>query len=123
MNDVSGNSKYDAATANWGSTWRMPKDAEMTELRTNCTWTWTTRKGVNGYEVTGTNGNSIFLPAAGCRYDSSRIYAGSYGFYWSSTPSSLHSYNAYYLYFGSGYVYRYYDYNRYNGQSVRPVTK
>jgi hypothetical protein len=55
----------DAACANWGGSWRMPTRAEQDELRNNCTWTWTTQNGVNGYKVTGTNGNSIFLPAAG----------------------------------------------------------
>ncbi len=55
----------DAARANWGGAWRMPTDEEWTELRENCTWTWTNLNGKNGYEVKGANGNSIFLPAAG----------------------------------------------------------
>ena len=53
----------DAAHVNWGGSWRMPTDAEWTELRTKCTWTWTSE--VNGMLVTGPNGKSIFLPAAG----------------------------------------------------------
>ncbi len=110
----------DAARANWGGSWRMPTDAELTELRENCTWTWTTQNGVNGYKVTGTNGNSIFLPAAGCRYDSSLYYAGSYGDYWASSLSTDYPSNAYYLLFSSGYV-GWSDYGRYYGQSVRPV--
>lgn len=58
----------DAATANWGDVWRMPTDAEWTELREQCTWTWTAQNGMNGYQVASkTNGNSIFLPAAGFR--------------------------------------------------------
>ena len=58
----------DAATVNWGGSWRMPTDTEWTELRENCTWTWTTQNseygyGVHGYRVTSKkNGNSIFLP-------------------------------------------------------------
>ena len=65
MSDFSGSAYSDAATANWGSTWRMPTSSEIDELISDCTWTWTTLNDVNGYEVTGTNGNSIFLPAAG----------------------------------------------------------
>lgn len=110
----------DAACVNWGGTWRMPTDAELTELRTQCTWTWTTQNGVKGYKVTSkTNSNSIFLPAAGCRYDSSLSNAGSYGSYWSSSLSKG-PYDAWYVYFFSGGVYRDYDV-RYYGLSVRPV--
>ena len=83
----------DAARANWGGAWRMPTDAEMTELREQCTWTWTTLNSVNGYKVTGTNGNSIFLPAAGHRVNSYLFQAGSTGSYWSS---SLYTYPSYY---------------------------
>ena len=72
----------DAARANWGGSWRMPTDAELTELREQCTWTWTTQNGVNGYKVTSkSNGNSIFLLAAGFRHNSGLYSAGSYGYY------------------------------------------
>jgi len=74
----------DAATANWGSGWRMPTDNELGELKRNCTVTNTTLNGVSGHLFTGPNGNSIFLPAAGCRYGSELRNAGSYGYYWSS---------------------------------------
>ena len=87
----------DAARANWGGAWRMPTDAEMTELREQCTWTWTTLNGVNGYKVTGTNGNSIFLPAAGYRYDSSLYPAGIEGFYWSSSLDTGYPFPGYAL--------------------------
>ena len=85
MSDIAGNAQYDAATANWGGDWRMPTKAEQEELLNNCTWTWTTQNGVNGYNVKGPNGNSIFLPAAGSR-KSSLYGAGSGGGYWGSTP-------------------------------------
>ena len=76
----------DAARANWGGSWRMPTDAELTELLEQCTWTWTSQNGVNGYKVTSkSNGNSIFLPAAGDRNGSSIYYLGIYGYYWSSS--------------------------------------
>ena len=120
--DSEGNltAQYDVATANWGGDWRMPTYAEQEELRNNCTWTWTTQNGVNGYNVEGPNGNSIFLPAAGYRNVLSLYYAGSYGVCWSSTPNGSDSDRAYYLYFRSsdqGVD----NYLRYFGQSVRPV--
>ena len=77
----------DAATANWGENWRMPIYDEMEELRTECTWTWTTLNGVKGYSVQGPTGKSIFLPAAGYRYDSNLDSAGSYGYYWTASLS------------------------------------
>ncbi|MBO4986172.1 MAG: hypothetical protein J6C57_04185 [Paludibacteraceae bacterium] len=111
----------DAARANWGGSWRMPTDAELTELRNNCTWTWTSQNGVNGYKVTSkSNGNSIFLPAAGYRGGSSLVYAGSYGSYWSSSLSTDSPNDAWNVYFDSGNVGRGSDY-RGGGQSVRPV--
>ena len=114
MDDISG-TEYDAATINWGGDWRMPTDAEMQELIDHCTWTWTTQKGVYGYKVTSkTNGNSIFLPAAGYRNGIALYNAGSYGYYRSSSPSAS------YLYFyGSSHVVR--SSNRCYGYSIRPV--
>ena len=84
MGDISGNVNYDAATANWGGSWRMPTIEEMVELW-NCTWIWTTQNGVSGVRITGQNGNSIFLPAAGYCYESLSCRIGE-GCYWSSTP-------------------------------------
>ena len=121
MSDFSGNAEYDAATANWGSPWRMPTDSEITELRTSCTWTWTTLNDVNGCEVTGTNSNSIFLPVAGCRTGSSLGTAGITGYYWSSTSDTWSTVGAYRLNFNSSSVSRGIDI-RYRGQSVRPVS-
>ena len=110
----------DAAYVNLGGSWRMPTDAEWTELRENCTWTWTTQNGVSGRLVTASNGNSIFLPAAGYRVNTSLYFAVSYGGYWSSALYTGHPYYARRVYFSSDNVSRDY-YNRYNGQSVRPV--
>ena len=75
----------DAATANWGNGWCMPTRAQWEELYQNTTNSWTTQNGVNGIRFTGPNGNSLFLPAAGYRSDSSLGSAGSYGDYWSSS--------------------------------------
>ena len=110
----------DAARANWGGTWRMPTDAEWTELRQNCTWTLTTQNGVNGRLVTASNGNSIFLPAAGYRTDTGLWNVGSLGFYWSSSLGTGDPYFALAVYCGSGHVSRS-NIDRYSGFSVRPV--
>ena len=73
----------DAAHVNWGGKWRMSTKEEMNELIANCTWTWRQNNGIGGYEVTGPNGNSIFLPAAGYKGPGGPSYpAGEYGLYW-----------------------------------------
>ena len=116
----------DAARANWGGTWRTPTYDELSELCEQCTWIWTSQNGVNGYKVTSkSNGNSIFLPAAGYRYDSSLIAAGSDAHYWSSSlcmddPNSPDEDLVYNMFFMLEVVYRYGEY-RYSGFSVRPV--
>ena len=113
----------DAANANWGGDWHIPSKEEMEELIDNCTWTWTAQNGVNGYKVTSkTNGNSIFLPAAGYRYDSSLNFAGYGGLYWSSSLNTSNSIYAYNLDFESSYVDWFY-YNRRCGLSVRAVLR
>lgn len=110
----------DAATANWGSGWRMPTMEEIEELCSNCSWTWTTQNGVNSQLLTGPNGNSIFLPAAGYRYGTSLNDAGSYGVYWSSSLGTGSPGYAFGLGFDSGgRVWS--NLGRYYGQSVRPV--
>ena len=112
----------DTARANWGGTWRMPTKREMKELVDKCTWQQTTKSGVNGCKVTGPNGKSIFLPAAGCCRGSSHDRVGKGGYYWSSAPYESHDLGAYGLYFYSG-DYNVAWYNRYPGHSVRPVSK
>ena len=114
----------DAARANWGGSWRMPTDAEFGELINNCTWTWTTQNGVNGYKVTskksGYTDKSIFLPAAGFRSNGSLRNAGSNGYYWSSSLDTYYSGLACVLYFDSSSHDRGYS-TRFCGRSVRPV--
>ena len=113
----------DAARANWGGAWRMPTDAEWTELRENCTWTWITKNGVNGYEVkSNINGNSIFLPAAGGRDDDDLDGVGDCGGYWSGSLGADYPYYAWIVLFYSDDVGRSDDDGRrYYGLSVRPV--
>lgn len=82
----------DAANNNWGGRWRMPNLEEIEELLQRCTWTWITQGGMNGCRVTGPNGKSIFLPAAGCSHDNPPGYVWSAGFsgtYWSSSLNSF----------------------------------
>ena len=111
----------DAATANWGGGWRMPTKAEFEELYNNTTMTWTTQNSVNGRLFTASNGNSLFLPAAGYRYYSSLYDAGSYGFYWSSSLSTDYPNSSWAFRFDSG-NYNMHDISRRcYGQSVRPV--
>ena len=113
----------DAARANWGGAWRMPTDAEWTELRENCTWTWITKNGVNGYEVkSNINGNSIFLLAAGYRDYDDLDGVGDGGSYWSSSLDAGYPYTAWSVYFFSDDVGRGSG-RRYYGRSVRPVFK
>lgn len=111
----------DAARSNWGGEWQMPTNEEWTELRNNCTWTWTTKNGVNGYEVKSKiNGNFIFLPAAGYHYLDDLHNAGYYGYYWSSSLRVGNPDDAWGVYFGSDDVSRRSD-GRCCGRSVRPV--
>ena len=114
----------DVARQKWGGSWRMPTKDEFTELINNCTWTWTTLNGVNGYRVTskkfGYTDRSIFLPAAGCRSGTSLDNAGSNGYYWSSSLVTGIPYNAWTLFFSSGRYSTSSNYRNY-GRSVRPV--
>ena len=112
----------DAAYAALGEKWRMPTDEEWTELREKCSWEWTSVNGISGRKVTGPNGQSIFLPAAGLRNGTSLSYAGSDGLYWSSSLNTSDSGGAWGVYFHSGGVGRGCD-GRYDGRSVRPVSE
>ena len=125
--DISGNPQYDAATANWGEGWRMPTKQELQELVVWCVWEWTSQGTHYGYKVTGPNGNSIFLPAAGYRYRSSLDRVGDIGQYWSSTPDESGAQGAYRLdFYRANYGYDgFIDVTisgRSKGFSVRPVT-
>lgn len=115
----------DVAHVKLGGKWRMPTDAEWTELRdtNNCDWAWTTINGVNGRLVTSKKtGNSIFLPAAGYRDNGNLGNAGFLGGYWSSSLRTDGPLGAWYVSFLSADVIRT-NYYRYYGRSVRPVSE
>ncbi len=121
MGSIAGNPQYDAATANWGGTWRMPTNDEIDELIDKCKLTWIKQNGVRGCKVTGPNGNSIFLPAAGGCEGTSLEDAGQYGGYWSATSDESGTSVAYISSFSyelSGTDYK----RRYCGLTIRPVT-
>ena len=124
MKDISGNSQYDVARVQWGGNWRMPTYDALNELRTYCKWTRITHNGVKGHKVVGPNGNSIFLPAAGYRSDSSLCSVGSYGRYWSSTPiESSDNYGAWIFRFYGGCKGVLMNVWRQDGLTVRPITE
>ncbi len=123
----------DAATANWGSAWRMPTDDEIKELVDGCKWLPVYNFNnchVNGMMgISKSNGFTIFLPAAGRRGNADLSNAGSYGYYWSSSLyGSSASSNARYLYLDYRVdtneinFYRS-NVNRRHGQSVRAVLR
>jgi hypothetical protein len=101
----------------------MPSQVQFGELiNDNYTiMSWTTQNGVYGRKITSrSNGNSIFLPAAGCRDD---YGVGTYGYYWSRSLYGEGSYGACNTDFASSHFYVTVYGSRYNGFSVRPVRK
>ena len=126
--DISGSDDYDAARHNLGGYWRMPTKAELEELNNNCDWQWKTINGQTGYKLTSRiNGNSIFLPAAGYRNNTSLNDANSYGFYYSSEPySATHQYAWGLQFYDNSWHYVTYSQRqsayRYLGFTLRPVT-
>lgn len=114
----------DAARVNWGGNWRMPTYAEFTELREQCTWTWTTQNGVNGYLVTsnkvGYTDRSIFFPATGHYSNTSLTGVGTRAHYWSSWLDASSPYNSYALRFLSNNLLTP-SYRKTFGHPIRPV--
>lgn len=81
-------------SSNWGTAWTTPSLEDIRELENNCTWTWGSMNGRNGYIVTGKNGNSIFLPASGVMMmgQSSAMKVGEWVYYWTSKQSGEMAY-------------------------------
>ena len=104
---------YDEAIAAFGN--KLPSYDQWMELVNECSWKWTRR----GYKVVGSNGKSIVLPASGYRDCDGRVGAvGSWGYYWSYTPTD--SDDTWGLCFNYDGVYVSY-FSRCDGQSVRLV--
>ena len=128
----------DVALTQLGDKWRLPTPDEWLELVDNCSWEWISQSGVLGYKVTGTNGNSIFLPAASHREGSLLAQRDSYyyGEEFTGDYLSSHTTHGWYDYppTASGYymgawIFRFDEYGgegfdygtRWFGYSVRPV--
>lgn len=115
----------DAATAKLGAEWQIPSTAQMRELIDSryTTQEWTAINGVYGLMITSdTNGNSIFLPAAGIRRGTELYYTDSYeseGYYWSRRCWCQIAYD---LEISSEHCYVTKD-SRDDGKSIRPVRK
>lgn len=76
----------DAATVLWDKDWRLPTKEEFQELIDKCKWEWTRSYSHWGYNVTGPNGNSIFLPAGGMmRRKTEYVNYESGLYYWTSS--------------------------------------
>ncbi|MBQ7527511.1 MAG: Ig domain-containing protein, partial [Bacteroidaceae bacterium] len=119
LSDISG-TQYDVAHMKWGGKWRIPTHDEQVELYENCTYSWTTIKGVwGGLFTSKINGNSIFLPAGGHLWGTSTLTVGSFGNYWSSTQTQDNLTNAFDFTFGG----RYLDWTGpiADGVNIRPV--
>ena len=110
----------DAATANWGDGWCMPTYDQWLELKQNTTLYWTAQNGVNGMLFTASNGNSLFLPADGLRWDNEFQYAGNDGYFWSSSLRSIDQNYAMGFHIDSGGC-GMHAYSRVYGLPVRPV--
>ena len=111
----------DAATVNWGSDWRMPTFEEWWELYNTVPSRWTTFNGVYGLLFTASNGNSLFLPAAGSRYDDDELRDwNSSGSYWWSSLYTNEPSTAYFVYFSWNFQ-NHTNCSRNCGLSIRPV--
>ena len=118
----------DAARVNLGGNWRMPTYIEMKELESCCEKQWTQLNDVNGWTLTGPNGNSIFLPAAGVRDGKLFDGIGSLGRYWSNQVSYYDDIEPYVIYFdevnfntGQIGLSSHDSYWRATGVTIRPV--
>ena len=116
----------DAAHVRLGGNWRIPNGTDLNELRTYCTWTWSTQNGVNGYLVTskktGHTNKSIFLPAGGYWEGSTLADSGIWGRYWID-GLSVSVFPDYALEFGFNADGKWLSGEpRWKGLSIRPVT-
>lgn len=109
----------DVARVVMGGNWRMPTEKEITELTYNCKREYTSVNGVPGFVLTGPNGNSIFLPLSGYKYEGDLCYKNEVGCFWGSTVRASCD-RADNLYCSKGVVTGRYN-MRYYGYNVRAV--
>ncbi|MBR5963886.1 MAG: hypothetical protein IK000_07055 [Bacteroidaceae bacterium] len=111
---------YDVAHVRWGGDWRMPTVDEFKELVYKCSYAETTLNGVKVFSFTGPNGKSIYLPAAGYKFNANEQEIGSGASYWSASLTTSINY-AHELNISGGNVLWDCYINRFAGLPVRPV--
>lgn len=85
LTNITGNPKYDVVTNTLENCWRLPTIVEFNELIRYCSWEWTTENRINGYRVTGPNGNSIFFPCGGMTSFTTLQNFNEMGCYWTGS--------------------------------------
>ena len=113
----------DAASILWGEDWCIPTKEQWEELLEQCTWKHIWKGDLDGYEVIGESGQSIFLPESGYRSGFGYLYVPAEGCYWSSSLNTKEPDDAFSIYFDSEKI----DYNcltnRSWGLTIRPVRR
>lgn len=109
----------DVVIARWGAGWRMPTIEEWEELFINTTGEWATRNGVKGWHITASNGNDLFLPAAG--YWWGDAFNAELGLYWSASLNKEFPYRSWGFHFNTDSSHLCGSSDRNRGQSIRAV--
>ena len=93
LGDIAG-TQYDVAHVKWGDRWTIPTIEQAQELLDYCNFVWTKRNSVSGFNVIGQNGNTIFIPASGCRHGGTHQNDGVGIDLWLSKESETYNYGA-----------------------------
>lgn len=121
-NNIAG-TKYDAAYVIWGDEWCLPTQEQFKELIQECTKQRITLNQKKGVLFTGPNGENVFFPEAGARWDSEINGQKQGGKYWSATLDTYYSGGAHYLSIEDDEISWNYSWHRYGGFPIRPVRK
>lgn len=81
-------SANDIVYRTYGTSAMLPSAEEFEELFRCCTSAWTTQDGVEGLLLTGPNGNTLFLPAAGYRTGNTVNEEGETGLYFTGSVNA-----------------------------------